>query len=165
MDVTIRRGRMRDVEEMGNMWRDMVREVNPNTNPNMEWWKEIMRINMTRDVRYRCVVAVCEDTVCGFIDFKFDLDPIASRIITVANHLYVRSEHRNRGVGWKLVNECVVESREEGSSGMVSTTHFPNMWKKHGFSTVGYVVGMKMDEWGIRKMEGKQDMTKDIEVK
>ena len=131
----------------------MIKESNPDSNPNLEWWIDITANNMKYNNQYVCMVSEDENgNAAGFIDMNFNIDPVVSRIVVMVNSLYVTPEFRNRGVGWKLINAAMEISKMRGAERMVATSTAGDMWTRHGFSVVGSVVAMVVSKWKGRRI-------------
>jgi len=156
MRFSIRLGTVRDLFVIGEMWKDMITEKDPSANPNVDWWCDIAAENMARNGQYVMVVAENGDgTIAGFADMKFELDPIASRIMLAVNQMYVRPEYRNRGLGWDIVNTIMTMALSKGVSGVVAMTNIPDTWKKHGLKVMGTVIGMNVTDW-VKRVKGSR---------
>jgi L-amino acid N-acyltransferase YncA len=156
MHFNIRMGAIMDLSVVGEMWRDAVVEDNPSANPNVDWWCDMSAENMARNRQYVMVVAEDEGSkIVGFADMKFELDPVASRIVLAVNQMYVRPEYRNRGLGWDILNTIMTMALSRGVSVVVAVTSSPGTWKKHGFHPVGHVIGIGVTEW-VKRVKGSR---------
>ena len=140
--IVIRRGDEGDVHKLGRLWRDMIREIHPANEPNSNWWKSLVTQHMRFNKEYVCFVAVDGSTIVGFADFKLVLEPSFNKVIAIANHMYVKPEYRKKMVGKKLEEKCMEEMATRGASEVTFETDDREKWKRHGYSTVRYVMSM-----------------------
>lgn len=140
--MEIRRGIEADIHKLGRLWRDMVKEIHPTNEPNVNWWRAIVTQHMRFNREYVCMVAVEGGAIIGFADFKFVLEPSFNKIMAVANHMYVRPEYRKKLIGKKLEDACIKEMANRGASEVTFETDYPDKWKRKGFRTAKYIMSM-----------------------
>ncbi len=86
---------------------------------------------------YELLVADLEGEIVGFIDYWLTHDFIHGAKLSYIHNLYVRSEHRRKGVASKLLKEVMRNAQRTGVSEIHVTTRFDNksaiqLYKKHG---------------------------------
>jgi len=113
--IAIRRGSEADIDRVGRLWLDMVRELNPSYAPNVEWWKNITLGMMRHYENYLLFVAECAQDVVGFIDFMTVPEPATGCAHAVCRHLYVTLDWRNTGISRRLLLQYEASAKESGA--------------------------------------------------
>jgi GNAT superfamily N-acetyltransferase len=114
--VIIRKGTEADIDLVGLLWLDMVRELNPSYTPNIGWWKNITLGMMRQYKSHYLFVAEEAQDVVGFIDFFVVPEPATGCAHAVCRHLYVRPENRNRGVSNSLLRQYDESAKKEAAA-------------------------------------------------
>jgi GNAT superfamily N-acetyltransferase len=124
-----------DILKVSRLWLNMVKELAPDLNPNMEWWRRHAEKFMKTD-DYFMFVAEEGGRILGFVDYFLFPEPATSKIHAVGQHLYVLPEHRNNEVSGKLWKIVLRHSKKRGAEihELFCFEKEQKFWERHKFS-------------------------------
>lgn len=140
--MIIRRAFEYDVHKLARLWLAMVNELNPDFDPNLQWWRRDTLNMMRHDKDYMCLLAEEGGKVVGFSDGYIMLEPAQGKILFFSRHSYVQPELRHGDVIKKIYRELTAEARARGAQALMfgcgDTTKA--MWESHGYRQVEYTM-------------------------
>jgi predicted N-acetyltransferase YhbS len=142
--MKIRRGNEGDITKLARLWRDMVKELEPYSIPNVDWWKAATLQHMRYNKEYVCFVAEIGQTIVGFADFVLIVEPSTNKAVAVAKHMYTKPEERGKKIGYFVKQTCMEMAKIRGATQMLFETTDPEKWKRHGFEVVRSVMGVEL---------------------
>lgn len=125
------------IKKIAPLWLKMVKEIAPESTPNVEWWIDFME-KLKKSDKYVMVTAENEDGLVGFCDvIAFD-DPDSGKKVATGQYLYVVPKFRNNIVADKIYKLCDLRLVERGHVVEMATIHCfkerKRFWERAGFS-------------------------------
>lgn len=143
--MIIRKGTDRDIEEVSNLWLEMVKELAPDYMPNIEWWQE-MACELVKSNTYHIIIAKNGERIIGFIDFFLYPEPATGLVHAVGQHFYVKPDYRKGMVSSRLWKRALTLAKEKDAEN-IELFCFENeqsMWMKKKFKPVRILVRRSM---------------------
>mgnify|MGYP001571902732 FL=1 len=132
--MIIRQGTANDINKVSRLWLKMVRELSPNGNPNVEWWRDIA-VSCLKSGMYEMVVAEDGGKIVGFGDFFISPEPLTGKIHWMGRHLFVDVERRETSLAGKIYRKGIEIGKEKGAT-VFDVFCAPNeipLWSKKGY--------------------------------
>jgi len=128
-------------DDVVHLWLAMVKELEPEAKPNVDWWKTQSN-GLMETGRYLLTVAVDHGAVIGFCDGFIHDDPVKGEVVALGFHFYVMPEYRNSVVSDNLYRANDQRFKKKGIT-VVETQCSDNkkrFWERAGFKTVRTVM-------------------------
>lgn len=132
----IRRGTEIDLIKVGRLWIDMMKEENPESNPDLTAWRNLTSFLM-RTGAYYLFLAEKGKEVVGFLDYILEKEPSLGKIMAFVRHFYVIPEYRKTMIPEILYNESLKCGIKNGTQ-ILELSCLPDkveFWGKRGFKT------------------------------
>lgn len=123
-----------DVIKASRLWLEMIAEMCPQFTPNVEWWRRIA-LNSMRIGTYFMLVADDGGKIVGFLDWFTFPEPSTGKIHAIGQHLYLKPEYREKGIGRELYEKALKTVIEGGihTIDMFCFDREKPLWEKKGF--------------------------------
>jgi len=141
--MIIRQGTESDLNKIGRLWLEMVRELTPNYTPMLDWWKAITINLMRNNKEYYVFVADDNGKIVGFLDFLLLAEASTGKVQALGRHYYVKPEYRKTKIASEIYHESCEEAIKRGAKAftLLCLPKGVRFWKKRGF---------KIDEVSMR---------------
>lgn len=128
-------GTVEDLHAVADLWTGMVKEKEPDANPDPDVWVEYNKLSMASG-SYLLVVAKQEGRLIGFADGYAMLDPVSNKVKGSAQHLLVLPEYRGGTVGGRLIRQLVQRAASLGSTVLELQCSLDKVstWERRGFT-------------------------------
>lgn len=135
--MKIIKGTIEDIEEVSQLWLEMVKELAPSYEPRVDWWQVIAKRAMEGG-DYRLFILKDDESMVGFVDFFIFPEPSTGMLHSVGQHLYVQPAYRDNKMTGRLWRAAIKEAKNSGSKN-IELCCFDNEqsgWQKKGFVPV-----------------------------
>ena len=133
-DLTIRLAENKDIEEVGKLWIKMVKELNPEHTPNIDWWHRLTGELLKTEDTYYLTVAEKDNTIIGFLDALKFYNPTTGKLHGIGQSFYVLPEHRNAKISVKIYKFVLNIAKEQHIEILELITPLKDFWKKKGYN-------------------------------
>ena len=99
--MKIIKGTIEDIEEVSQLWLEMVKELASSYNPRVDWWQIIAK-RAINGGDYRIFILKDDDVMVGFVDFFIFPEPSTGMLHSVGQHLYVQPAYRDNKMTGRL---------------------------------------------------------------
>ena len=133
----IRKAIEADVIKVSRLWLEMVKELNSNYEPRIDWWREQTRFLICNNKDYKLFVADDGGKIIGFIDFLLQLESARGKRCVFARHFYIKPEYRYKKRIAKELYETGIISGKEWKANLymfLCQENEKEMWIKQGYS-------------------------------
>ena len=143
--MKIREATIDDIGDMALLWRMMIKEIKPESKPNMQWWlafqKEMMEANI-----YGSYVATIEGVMVGFICGIIYPDSITGDLVGFGQEFYVMPEFRDSRASKLLYRSLIRMAKEKGANTLEMSCFEGQLelWQSKGFDIHKYHVRRKI---------------------
>src|SRR5271169_3642011 len=102
--MIIRNGATKDLTEITKLWTDWGKEKYPDCSPRLDWLMEELEA-LTDNKYFTLLIATEKNEIIGYISSLTYRDVGHGCYVTSMHHLYVKPEHRNKGIATKLFHQ------------------------------------------------------------
>jgi len=130
----IRIANKKDIQKISLLWIEMVKELMPESNYNVEWWRKRADILLGME-EYFIYVAEIDGLIVGYIDFMIFPEPATSTLNGIGQTFYVLSKYRGNGISgklWKVAIDKLKKNYVENMEILCADKQRP-FWEKRGF--------------------------------
>ena len=134
----VRAATIDDLEEMSELWINMMTEINPKPTSNKEWWLNYHREMMKTDVYYAFVAF--DDKMIGYIAGQFYPDATTGELVAFGHDFFILPEYRDTEIASKLYGK-LVRTGKAGKADAIEMTCFEGqieLWKSKGYDIQKY---------------------------
>lgn len=145
--MIIREGTEPDIIKISRLWLDMVKEMKPEYEPNVEWWRKIALQHLRSGIYY-FYVADDGGKIVGFIDFFMYPEPSTGKKHCVGQHFFLKPEYRGKTTGRELYERSLSKGKKLGAK-IIELFCFENeraMWKRKGFKSLRTLMRMEVSD-------------------
>ena len=141
----IRDAKTDDLPEMAELWVSMLKEINPEGTPNVEWWLENQTEMIKLDIYYP-YVAIVEGKMVGFIIGMLYADATTGQRVAFGQDFYVLPEFRNNKISEGLYGKLVRMGKSLNADCIEMTCFDEKMdfWMGKGYSVQKYCIRRPM---------------------
>lgn len=135
----ITRATIDDLDEMSVLWSLMVKEINPGTKLNPDWWvelqKDIIELN-----HCRAYIAKINNLIVGYILGMLLPDAMSGQIVAFGQEFYIMPEFRDSSMASGLYSRLVKDGKKNGAEviEMICFKDQLQMWEAKGYEVCKY---------------------------
>ena len=137
----LRKAETSDISAICKLWLAMRQEIEPDADPNVEWFMHLLKIMMANS-NFAALVAEVENRVVGFVEIQFILDHDKGIPFVFSRYWYVMPQYRHTEVAAQLYADITEVAKKFGAANyrFVSLEGQKEMWLKRDHKIIGYLM-------------------------
>jgi len=115
-DINIRQGTIRDVNRVSRLWFDAIKEANPDSNPNIDWWRAFVNLFLQQNPDFHLWVLEIDGMIHGFCNFFMIAEPLTGQVHAIGQNIYISPEYRNTKAVFLLYKTFLKDVKSLGAT-------------------------------------------------
>lgn len=134
-----------DLEDIGSLWYNMIKECESTSNPSKELWINHIKAYMKHS-DFAMYSAYNGDTLCGYITGMLMNDPAFSRIVALGLEFYVYPSYRDGSVALRLYHTLVAEGKKRGAKEirLICYNKTLALWESKGMTCKSFLMSREI---------------------